>query len=307
MRRIVVLAAVSLFASSCHPRDMIMRKVMTDNADYFDAPDMQGSALEKVTDGVWSFRWTWYRNLVVETADGLVVTDPFNDEAATAMAAALAKQFPGKPIHTLIYSHYHLDHAMGGTKLPKPANVIAHQRCQWYWDDVGAKGILPVTMPIDGDQIMTVGGVEIRLVHLGKSHTDTNYAVFLPAQRVLWTADTALIRAWPPFGLPDLYAPGYEDALAKLGALSFDHYVPSHFGKGTRKDFDESVEFWHFNRSLAKEALAKLGPPNDKQKLGAYFDFMYPTVKKKYGHYRGFDDMALQLMIRNISGEMLGY
>ena len=301
---VMILAATS----SCHPRDMIMRKVMTDNADYFDAPDMQGSELVKHTARVWSFRWTWYRNVVIDTDEGLFVTDPFNDAAATQMAAALAKQFPGKPIHTLLYSHYHLDHARGASKLPAPKAILAHEKCPDYWKAAGATDIVPPTKLLEGkDQTLTIGGVEIQLLFTGHAHSDTNFAVFVPAERVLWLADMNLVKAYPPFGGPDHYAPGYMAALERLSVLGFDTYLPSHFGTGNKQDFLDAKEHYAFHRRIAREALAKIGPPSDKKSLGAHFDYIYPRAKEKYGDWRGFDDQALQFLIRQESGELLGY
>jgi len=303
-----LLIAAALLVTSCHPREMIMRKVMTDNADYFDAPDMQGSELVKHTAHVWSFRWTWYRSVVIETSEGLVVTDPFNDTAATALAAALAKQFPGKPIHTLLYSHYHLDHARGGAKLPAPKQILAHEKCPGYWKAAGATDVLAPTQLLEGkDQTLTIGGIEIQLLFTGQAHSDTNFAVFVPAERVLWVADMNLVKAYPPFGGPDHYAPGYMTALDRLATLEFDHYLPSHFGTGNKKDFLEGKEHYEFHRRIAREAIAKIGPPRDKKSLGAHFDYIYPRAKERYGDWRGFDDHALQLLIRQESGELLGY
>ncbi len=176
---------------ACSPKVFVMRKIIGSTANYthFDSP--KESELEQVTEGVYTFRWTWYRNLIVETSEGLVVTDPFNVRAATLMKAALAARFPGKPIHTLIYSHYHLDHVRGGAVLA-PLHVIAHVKCPQYWARVDASDVLPPTELISGDQTRVIGGVRFDLLYLDDTHTDTLYAVHLPDKSVLHTADFGL-------------------------------------------------------------------------------------------------------------------
>ena len=54
--------------------------------------------LTKVTDRVYTFRWTWDRSIVILTDEGVVVFDPFNREAAKILAADLERIAPGKPV-----------------------------------------------------------------------------------------------------------------------------------------------------------------------------------------------------------------
>ena len=71
--------------------------------------------------------------------------------------------------------------------------------------------------------------------HYHLDHTDTLYAVYLPNERLLWTADFALVRTILPIGGPDYYFPGAVKAMERLAALDFDTFVPSHSGYGKSK------------------------------------------------------------------------
>jgi len=53
-------------------------------------------------------------------------------------------------------------------------------------------------------------GVEIEMIYLDHSHTDTPYAFYLPKEKVLHTADVGLIRTLYPIGGPDIYMPASE-------------------------------------------------------------------------------------------------
>jgi glyoxylase-like metal-dependent hydrolase (beta-lactamase superfamily II) len=275
-------------------------------ADYAGPPGYEGTSLDRVTDGVYSFRWSWYRNLAIDTADGWVVTDPFNVEAAQAMHAALDKIAPGKPVHTMIYSHYHRDHVEGGAAL-QPANVIAHEKCAGYWQQMNASRIAKVTRWISGDETLLLGGVELRLLYLGHSHSETLYAVHLPQKRLVWTADLGLVKAVPPLTAPDTYFAGYRAAEQRIAALDFDIFVPSHFGVGTKKDFIESVAFLDDLEAITRAQLAPYDghPPVDKAKLGQIFDGIYDPMRAKYGGWHGFDGQILPAISRAMLGVML--
>ena len=118
-RRFVVLAAFAL--ASCSPKTFILKKGAESAAPYFVDGEKEKTSFEKLTAHVYTFRWTWYRNVAIDTDEGWVVVDPFNPEAAKAEMAYLKKTEPNKKVRLLIYSHYHLDHTRGGGAGRDPA------------------------------------------------------------------------------------------------------------------------------------------------------------------------------------------
>jgi len=287
-----------------------MLQVVGEQENYFRAGDTV-TQFEKVTDHVYSFRWSWYRNIVVTTDEGLVTTDPFNPYAAKELKRYLDQAFPGQPFHTLIYTHYHLDHTRGGSAL-HPAQVIAHEKCPQYWRDVDATDVLPPTRLIAGDQTLRIGGVEIQLIYLGKSHTDTLYAIYLPGDRLLFTADFGFVRAIPPVGIPDNYFPGSLAAMERLSTLDFDTFVPSHFGYGRKDDLVAFLGFLKTLRQLTREAAKKYADEGgafarDAKSLKASFGYVYYPLKAQYGDWHGFKEMILFNIVMRVVGEALGY
>ncbi len=312
---LATLAASAILFSGCDPRLAVYKLIVGQQEHYVNPPGYAGSELTKLAGRVYTFRWTWYRNIVIDTDEGLVLVDPFNEEAAADLKKHLEREFPGKPVHTLIYTHYHLDHTLGGAVLA-PRNVVAHELCPGYWANLPAEraaGVLPATKLIKGDQTLKIGGVEIRLVYLGKSHTDTLYAVYLPAEKILHTADIGLIRTIPPLGGPDYYVPGAFKAYEKLLALDFDTYVPSHFGIGKKDDLRDAQGFLIFVRERCREAIRKYGKANGTglpaggEDLQAAFEHVYVPLEAKYGDWHGFDQQTLMLIINHIVGEGLGF
>jgi glyoxylase-like metal-dependent hydrolase (beta-lactamase superfamily II) len=305
---IVMLASMSL---GCNLREYAVDRAVESQVHYIpDAEHLAGSDFRKVTEHVYTFRWSWDRTMVVLTDEGFVVTDPMNAEAARLLKAELDRLAPGKPVHTMLYSHYHLDHVPGGAVL-HPQNVIAHVKCPEYWRDLAdtpaTRDILPPTKLIDGDQKIVVGGIEIDLLYLGHSHTDSLYAYYLPGEKVLHSIDMGLKRTVFPTGGPDMYMPGVIRAMDRLAALDFDTWIPSHFEDGKKSDFLESRDFIKEVRRLSLEALARYGLPETESGLLAGYHYVYDPLKAKYGHYRGFHEESLFLVARGFSGVLLGY
>jgi glyoxylase-like metal-dependent hydrolase (beta-lactamase superfamily II) len=285
---------------------MIVKRVLTGNAEYFDAPGLQGSSLDQVSPNVYSFRWRWYRNLVIKTPAGFVVVDPMNREAGQLLKTALADLWPGQKVVTLIYSHYHVDHASGGAALA-PAEVIAHARCPQYWKDLGAAEVLTPTRLIEGDQTLTIGGTEIRLLYLPRSHTDTLYAVHVPSDRLLYTADMGMVHTIPPLGIPDHYSVGYVAALERLAGIDFDVFVPSHFGFGKKEHLVATLNMYKRSRELVRKLLAKDGLPQKEAFFADFFEEAYVPFQKEYGDWLGFGQQGAFLLMRQMEGELLGH
>ncbi len=305
-RVVTAVALVGVLSlSGCRP--LILRTVMTTVDPYFHGPTVDRVGLDRVSAHVHSFQWNWYRNLVIVTSEGLVVIDPMGVAAATALKQALASAFPGVPVRRVIYSHYHLDHVSGASVL-EPQEVIAHQKCDAYWAPLDRSKVMPPTRRISGDTDLTLGGVALRALDLGLSHTDTLYAFWLPDERVLFTADLGLVKTVAPTGVPDRYAPGYLAALDRLTALDFDQFVPSHFGLGTKQDLIDWREMQEFGRGLARRAIAKAGTFGvQEDQMGVYFDEIYYPLRERYGRWHGFDEMIILNIVRDIEGEGLGH
>ena len=91
---ILVVAVILVSLVGC--KDVVLKTVMKQVEPYFHGPGIDGTQFEKITDKVYTFRWNWYRNLIIVTDAGLVVIDPMNAEMATALKNELAQKFPGK-------------------------------------------------------------------------------------------------------------------------------------------------------------------------------------------------------------------
>lgn len=311
LKLIAALLAVP-FASACDIQEVLLKSAMAQQAAYFSTSETEVNRLTKISDRVYSYNWYFDRTLIIRTDEGLVVVDPFSEHLVAGMKASLAEAGINDKVHTLIYSHYHLDHVLGGDLLA-PRHVIAHENSPQYWRDLGARGaqVLPPTALVNGDVDLRIGGVDIQLINLGKAHSDTHYAVYLPGEKVLYPPDTVSVKVFLPGGGPDIYMPGFLAALDRLAKLDFETFVPSHFGIGRKADFVASVDMLHFVQDLAEKTFAEFDGPRpmfmDDARMQAFFAAMYQPLKERYGDWHGFDQQALAAITRHFTGVYLGY
>lgn len=305
MQMKLLTSVIVLLTAACSPRDMIVRKLTNDAGAYFQGDP--GQALTHVGGPVYTFHSGWERTIVVKTTEGLVVADPMSPKFASQLQAALDQEFPGMSVRLLFYTHYHLDHASGGAAL-NAQEIVAHERCPQYWADLATAAVAKPTRYIAGDQHWEIGGVKMELLDVGKSHTDTLYAVYFPTEKILFAADLGLVKTFPPLGWPDIYTPGFIHAMERLATLEFTTFVPSHFQTGTKADFIEHLEFMRFVRAHARKVLDKHGfEPNSPETMAAVRNEIYKPLQEKYGAWHGFNQFGLFTVMRHLTGEGLGY
>jgi glyoxylase-like metal-dependent hydrolase (beta-lactamase superfamily II) len=302
----LLAAALALATAGCGGLQRAMMKKAIPE-DYFETEVARGPLFEQVAERTYAYRYGFERSLVVDTGEGLAVFDCFDTAFTTALRAELTARFPGVPVRWLFYSHHHLDHVRGGAVLA-PVEVVSHENALRYWKDWDTSDVVMPTRTLRGDQALQLGQVEVRLLDLGLSHTDSLFAFHLPAQRVVYAPDMGFVHTLPPFGLPDFYYPGYVRALDRIAALDFDAFVASHFDRGTREDFLAYRAFFVETRERVATALKQRGgQPTSGRMVRDILDEVYPALQARYGGWHGFDAMMFPLFVRQVGGEYLGY
>jgi Zn-dependent hydrolases, including glyoxylases len=293
--------------------DRAQRQAMGMMTGYFNHPTTVGSTLTRLTSRVLTYNWYFDRAIVVVTDDGLVVTDPFHRTFTTELARSLRDAGIDEPCHSVIYSHFHLDHVRGAAVL-EPRHVVAHRKCPDYWQDFEPDATADVLAPtdlIEGDTSLTIGGVDIELLDVGLSHTDTLFVTHIPSEGIVYAPDTVGIGVFLPTGGIALYTPGYFRALERMAQLDFDTFVGSHFGWGTKAQFLEAVEHQQDIRDWVRLALARhdgpIPPFQDRRRLLAIYDDVHGKIKAKYGTLHGYDTQALYAIVATITAEYVGY
>jgi alkyl sulfatase BDS1-like metallo-beta-lactamase superfamily hydrolase len=210
---------------------------------------------EEVAAGVMFYRW--FANFVaVKTEEGIVLVDTgahFNQ----AETVALVRRFGPERINTAIYTHGHVDHALGmaafiaegqKNKVAR-ARVVGHRtiaaRFDRYKRTAGYNGIVnsrqfsgPAAWPTDYvypdtyfDDRFTVAAGSIKFeCHHGRGETDDACWVYIPQRKVLCTGDF-IIWASPNAGNPQKavrYAREWAEALRAMVKVGAEVLLPGH-------------------------------------------------------------------------------
>ena len=143
----------------------------------------------------------------------LVVESGQNDGRGAAVMAAAKQAIPGKTIRFVVNSHAHFDHAGGlGAAVAEGATILTHRNNEPVLERLLAG---PRTLIGDSlskvpnrrkDVVQAVGDRDIRkgsngkiveLHHVPNEHSDGMLVVYLPAEKLLWTADVTIVNPTP--------------------------------------------------------------------------------------------------------------
>ena len=200
-----------------------------------------GPAVEKLGDGVFKIGGN-YTAIAVDMGDHiLVVESGQSDERGRAVMAAAKQAIPGKPVRFVVNSHPHFDHA-GGLRAAagEGATILMHRnsadavtRVMSGTRTLGTDSL--ATQPARQVNIQGIGDREIRRGTNGKvvevhrvtasEHTDSHLMVYLPTERVLYTADTSVAGMPNPNQVQVLRATLTASDRLKL---QWDSMLPSH-------------------------------------------------------------------------------
>jgi cyclase len=94
-----------------------------------------------------------------------------------------------------------------------------------YLEQVKEIRVTPPAVTFSDSMTIVRGGRELRLLYLGRGHTDTDVVVFLPKERIVCTGD--LMESIVSYA-GDAYMDEWIATLDKLRALDFDTVMPGH-------------------------------------------------------------------------------
>ena len=168
------------------------------------------TSVQKFGEGSWLVRMPIVNAAFFETRDGLVVVDTGMAPAGPALLKAI-RSVSQQPIHTIIYTHGHVDHAYGTWPLIEDspnAEVIAHEALPARFERyIRLRGSLAryMSQPVDqlpqtredlvwptrtfADRLeLSIGGETFVLQH-HRGETDDQLYVWVPGRKVLASAD----------------------------------------------------------------------------------------------------------------------
>jgi cyclase len=195
-----------------------------------------------------------------------------NPPDSIALSQAIKKLTP-LPVRYLINTEPHSDHTTGHFVFSPPALIIAHEGATESMKQAynpkrneklmaeypemreAFKGFKMITPHIEYRQKMTLnlGERTFELYYLKNVHSEADTAIWLPKERVLFSAAVAGIKRFSNIR-PNVQIPDMISAMKMMKALNPEVVVPGHGAPGTTKIFDDSIQYY----TLLLERVGKM-------------------------------------------------
>ena len=192
--------------------------------------------------------------IVVGSRAALVIDSGLGPRNGAILADVARRLAPGRTTLYVAATHFHPEHMMGESGFPEAAIVVRSTGQQLDIDATGAaegRGVVELfrqlpdraadmegavyrtpDMLFEGDALIDLGGIRVRLMELGPAHTRGDVGFHVEGDGVVFTGDVAMDS---PIGINSARytsAPSSASAwlasLDRLMRLKPQHVVPSH-------------------------------------------------------------------------------
>jgi glyoxylase-like metal-dependent hydrolase (beta-lactamase superfamily II) len=237
-----------------------------------------GPNVRKLADGVYAFVGENYNSNagIVLTQDGVVLIDSGHNPIESRKLMEVVKKLSPMPVRLLIDTEPHPDHTTGHFVFSPPATIVAAagagnsmrgrereapQRIQQMAASSPAmktalEGYRFVPPHVEYQQraSLAVGERTIELYYLKGVHSEADTAVWLPKERVIFSASGIVnnqINILRPFvTIPDILA-----AAKLMKGLNPEHVVPGHGQPGTVKIFEDTEKYYALLLERVEKAM----------------------------------------------------
>lgn len=145
-----------------------------------------------------------------------------------AEARALVEQVKtvtDKPVRYIVNTHYHASPTAAGEGFPAGIDVIGHElaRKTLLTDGAGkphpaGSTVAPPTVGMTTRLVFYRGAREIRILFVGRGHSDNDLVVLLPRERIICAGDLLVA------GLPDMSAGNITEWISTLESLKLQDF-----------------------------------------------------------------------------------
>ena len=230
------------------------------------AQDM-GPQFKKLKEGIYVYVGKDFNSNcgIVLTQEGVVLIDSGHNPTDSRAILSAVKQLTSQPVRLLIDTEPHPDHTTGHFVFSPPAVVIAHEGATESMKNrdredprriqklaavspamsAALEGYREVTPHVEYHQKMTInlGERTFELMYLKGVHSEADTAIWLPKERVLFSASAAVVNQYnilrPFVTIPDILA-----AVKMMKGLNPEFVIPGHGTPGTVKIFEDTENYY---------------------------------------------------------------
>ncbi len=182
-----------------------------------------------------SFAFTT-NSLIVVTSQGVLVADAQGSVAKTKRMVEEIGKLTTQPIKFVVICADHMDHIAGNSAFPAGVTFIAHPASKAVIERAAARlaqnGSAPIPVPqetVTDRRTLTLGGMEMQVLFLGRAHTGGDLQIYLPRQRLLFMSEVFFNRLYPSVGGTKSARPiEWIETIKKSEALNAQSVVPGH-------------------------------------------------------------------------------
>ncbi|ODN43394.1 MBL fold metallo-hydrolase [Piscirickettsia litoralis] len=272
----------------------------------------QSDLTEKVTtftelaEGVYSYTAEGDPNAgVIIADDSVMVIDPLATPVQAQKLIQEIRKVTDKPIKHLVLSHYHAVRVLGASAY-QADNIIASQatfdliqergeqdfkselqRFPRLFDQVETvPGLTWPTLVFDKKITLHLGRHQINIIQIGRGHTQGDTIVHLINDNIIFSGDLVEMGATPYCG--DAYIQEWPQTLDKIKELKPKQLIP---GRGDALTTTESsLKAIASTKSFLIDLTTHVQyAVSQKYSLKETYDYAYPKLQEKYGHWVIFD------------------
>jgi cyclase len=226
----------------------------------------RGADFKKIKEGIYVYagQLNDANVTIIQTQEGVVLIDTGQTPKDSQVVMAGLKKLTSEAVRFIVHTEPHQDHTVGDFVFSPPAIVIAHEGAtasmkQAYNPTTiekrmavspemrdAYKGFRLITPHLEYRDKMTlnVGDRILELYYLKNVHSEADTAIWLPKERVLFTAASVTVKRFgnhrPFVSIPDTLS-----AIKMMKALNPEVVIPGHGEPGTVKILDDMEKYYN--------------------------------------------------------------